>query len=71
MKTGSLYTTDSPCILWADELPLGRLQGRVGLYTPLGTGDSLFGFVILVLSSNVSTLNVLIQPVVETGKHGR
>lgn len=43
------------------------------LYTHIGTGlfclfGYLVGFVVLILSSNVITLNVLLQPVVGTGK---
>lgn len=43
------------------------------LYTHIGTGlfclfGCLVGFVVLILSSNVITLNVLLQPVVGTGK---
>jgi hypothetical protein len=41
----------------------------VGLYILAEAGFFyLFGFVFLVPSSNVSTLTVLIQPVVGTGK---
>lgn len=43
------------------------------LYTHIGTGlfclfGCLVGFVVLILSSNVITLNVLLQPVVGSGK---
>lgn len=60
-----------PCILW--QISCLQEVSRIELNTHVGTGffclfGWLGGFVILILSSNASTLNVLLRPVVGTGR---